>query len=325
MHHWGMGLHTHHSSWSPTDAELVLAAQAGDGPSLGLLLERHRPRMFATALRLLGYQPDAEDAVQETCLIAMRHIGAVRDPDAAGAWLIAVVRRSCLQHRRRRRGELVTDIVPDIADDSANPEDRLERLELREWIWGALQQLPETLRVTAMLRFFGSYDSYDEVAAILGVPIGTVRSRLSEAKIKLADALLGSAGLLAGDARTRANERTQFWSEAVRDVFRRGDSSGFMSHFDVDCLVGWSSGKTARGRVHLAAEIDGDLETGVRLEPERVLSGSGIEILEGRFVNPPERPFHCPPGMALVLSGNDDRKVGARLHVATRRPRADDD
>ena len=103
---------------------------------------------------LVGYRSDAEDAVQETCLAAIRHIGSVRDPE-----------------------------------------------------WGALQRLPEPLRVSAMLRYFGSYDSYDEVATILGVPIGTVRSRLSEAKIKLAEALLASAALI-DDVRVRARVRT---------------------------------------------------------------------------------------------------------------------
>jgi RNA polymerase sigma factor (sigma-70 family) len=248
-----------------------------------------------------------------------------RRPCIIVAWLHAVLRRSCLQHRRRRRGELAIDEIPETTDESVGPEDRVERLELREWIWAAMQQLPETLRVTAMLRFFGSYDSYEEVAAILGVPIGTVRSRLSEAKVKLADTLLTSAGLLAEEERTRAKERAQFWTEAVRDVFRRGDSGEFITNFDVDCLVGWSSGKKARGRAHLAAEINDDLDAGVRLEPARVLSGGAIEILEGRFMNPPETPDHCPPGMALVLWGNDDRKSSARLHIATRVPRADED
>jgi len=320
-----MGPNARSASWPPTDGELVRAAKAGDASSLGLLLERHRPRLYATAIRLLGDRSDAEDAVQETGLVAMRFIGTVRDPDAAGAWLHAVLRRACLQHRRQRHDELVTDAVPEAPDESADPEERIERLELREWIWAALQQLPETLRVTAMLRFFGSYDSYEEIAAILGVPIGTVRSRLSEAKGKLADKLLASAGLLAEEERARAQRRTRFWSDAVRDVFQRGDSGAFISHFDVDCLVGWSSGKKARGRKHLAAEIDGDLDAGVRLEPERVLSGNGIEILEGRFVNPPENPNHCPSGITVVLFGNDDTTSGARLHVANRLPRADED
>ena len=113
-----------------TDAELVATARGGDGAALGRLLERHRPRLFATAIRLLGYRPDAEDAVQETRLAAMRHIGSVRDPESVGAWLQAVVRRACLQHERRRRnGELLIESLPDLLDDRPGPEDRIERLD----------------------------------------------------------------------------------------------------------------------------------------------------------------------------------------------------
>jgi RNA polymerase sigma-70 factor (ECF subfamily) len=309
-----------------TDGELVAAAKAGNGAALGLLLERHRPRLLATALRILGYRPDAEDAVQETCLAAMRYLGSVRDPDAAGAWLNAVLRRACLQHQRHRRnGEVLTDSVPDRLDERPGPEERIERLELRDWIWGALERLPEPLRVSAMLRYFGSYDSYDEVAAILGVPIGTVRSRLSEVKIKLAEALLASAGLIDDEVRVRARARAQFWTDAFRDVFRRGESSRFVSHFTRDLLIGWSGGKLLRGREHLAAEIDGDLAVGVRIHLERVLTNDGIAVVEGRFVNPPQAPDHCPPGVALVFYGSDDRTSAMRLHLAPRVPRPDEE
>jgi RNA polymerase sigma-70 factor (ECF subfamily) len=294
-----------------TDAELVAAAQGGDGAALGLLLERHRPRLFATAIRLLGYRPDAEDAIQETCLAAMRHIGSVRDPESVGAWLQAV--------------ELLTDSPPDLLDGRPGPEDRIERLALRDWIWGALQRLPEPLRVSAMLRYFGSYDSYDEVATILGVPIGTVRSRLSEAKVKLADALLASAGLIDDAVRARARARERFWTDEFQDVFRRGESGRFVSHFTTDLLIGWSGGKLARGREYLAAEIEGDLTVGVRIDLERVMTNDGIAVVEGRFVNPPEAPDHCPPGGALVMFGSDDRTSAMRLHLAPRAPRPDED
>ena len=306
-----------------TDADLVAAARGGDGAALGLLLERHRPRLFATAVRLLGYRPDAEDAVQETCLAAMRHIGSVRDPESVGAWLQAVVRRACMQQERRRRnGELLTD---SLLDERPGPEDRIDRLELRDWIWGALQRLPEPLRVSAMLRYFGSYDSYDEVAAILGVPIGTVRSRLSEAKIKLADALLASAGLIDDGARVRTRARERFWTDEFQDVFRRGESSRFVSHFATDLLIGWSGGRMARGREHLVTEIEGDLAVGVRIDLERVMTNDGIAVVEGRFVNPPEAPDHCPPGVALVMFGSDRRTSAIRLHLAPRAPRPDED
>jgi len=314
---------------SPSDADLLASARGGDVASLGVLLERHRPRLLATAINLVGFRPDAEDAVQETILIALRHIGAVRDPSAVGAWLQMVVRRTCLQHWRRRRGEVVTDSVPDIADNRMSAEERIEQLELRDWIWTALDRIPEPLRVSAMLRYFGSYDSYDELAAILGVPIGTVRSRLSEAKIKLADALLASAGLIDDDTRVRSKERAQFWSRAFEDIFRRGDSTGFISHVHPDVLVGWSNGNVVRGREHLAAEIDGDLEAGVRLDVERVMSSVGIAVVEGRFVNPPEAPNHCPPGIALIVFQQTDREGdrarGIRLHLSARAPRPDED
>jgi len=90
---------------------------------------------------------------------------------------------------------------------------------LRDWIRGELDHLPQPLRVTVMLRYFGSYDSYDEVAAILGVPVGTVRSRLSEARARLADAMLASAGLIDDETRTLATEREQFWADALRMCF----------------------------------------------------------------------------------------------------------
>ncbi len=74
-------------------------------------------------------------------------------------------------------------------------EEIVDGLALRDWVWTALSTLPTPLQATAMLRWFGSHPSYTEIAAILGVPVGTVRSRLSEAQHQLAEALLESAGL----------------------------------------------------------------------------------------------------------------------------------
>lgn len=309
---------------SLSDAELAIAARTGDAAALAVLLERHKPRLFATALRQLGYRADAEDAVQETCLIALRYVGGVRDPDAIAGWLFTVLRRVCLQHRRSRR-EVLTEVLPEAPDDRETPEDRIERLELRDWIHDALGRLPEPLRVTSMLRYFGSYDSYDEVAAILGIPIGTVRSRLSEAKVKLADALLASAGLIDDDQRKMARDRERLWTELILDIYRRGSSSGFVSQLPVDVLIAKPGGTVLQGRSHLAAEIEADLAAGVRMRPERVMTNDGIAIIEGRFVNPPEAPHHCPPGIALVFLGTGERASRVHLHLAPRPPRASDE
>ena len=85
---------------APSDGELVGAAQAEDVASLGELLERYRAPLHAAALRFVGHGR-AEDAVQETFVIALRRIGDVRDPDAVGGWLHAVLRNVCLMTLRR--------------------------------------------------------------------------------------------------------------------------------------------------------------------------------------------------------------------------------
>jgi RNA polymerase sigma factor (sigma-70 family) len=308
-----------------SDVALMDAIRGGDVAALGLLLERYRPALLSAAIRIVGSGPEAEDAFQETCLIALRHIGSVRDPEAVGFWLHTVLRRACLQQKRRRRGEVLTHELPEITDHRESPERRLERLELRDWVRGAIDRLPEALRVAAMLRYFGSYDSYDEVAAILGIPIGTVRSRLSEARAKLADALLASAGLIHDDRRANDRARERFWLDEFRGIFERGESRRFVSHFSPELLVVWSTGRRAQGRRHLAAEIDGDLAAGVRLDLERVVGSGGITVVEARFVNPASAPEHCPPGISLVLAGQAERPSGIHLHLAARPPRPVED
>ncbi len=306
---------------SVTDGDLVIAAQHGDAIALGTLLQRHRAHLLASAMRLVGHTADAEDAVQETFLQAMRYIGDVRDPDAVGAWLHAVLRRACLQLRRREREAPLVGPLPDVVDEREDLDARLERLALRDWIWNALERLPEAIRVSATLRYFGSYDSYEEIAAILGVPIGTVRSRLATAKTKLANALLESAGLAHDERRRRLQARADFWSDAFCDIFKRGSSTPFVSRMPRSVAIRWSHGIAAQGRDHLATEIEGDLAAGVRIDLERVLVNDGVAVLEGRFVNPTASPEHCPPGIALVLFESDERVSRVRLHLSPRAPR----
>jgi RNA polymerase sigma-70 factor (ECF subfamily) len=171
-----------------SDAELVRAAQGGGAASLGVLLERHRTPLYAFALSFLGHGPEAQDAVQDTFLIALRRIDRLREPEAVGGWLRTILRNICLTRLRKRRGEipfegLIESSGPQPSEPSA--ERYTDQLSMRDWVWTALAELPEVLRVTAMLRYFGSYASYAEISAILGIPIGTVKSRLSQVKSKL--------------------------------------------------------------------------------------------------------------------------------------------
>jgi len=309
----------------PTDAELAIAARGGDCTCLGLLLERHRARLYAAALHLLGHGPEAEDAVHDTFLIALSHIGDVKDPQAIVGWLHTVLRRCCLQQLRRRRGEVLVAEVPDRPDDGASIEERLEKAALREWVWDALRKLPEPLQATAMLRYFGSYQSYEELAAILAVPIGTVRSRLSEVKRKLAEMLLETAGLVDCDARHQAREHRRFYFEIFNRLNRHGERDRFLTHFAENLYLVQGGGKPVSGRSHLAWEIDSDTEAGVRLEPQRVLGAGAVIVVEGRFANPPEDPFHCPPGIALVIFQRHGMAERLHLHLSPRLPQVGDD
>jgi|SRR5215212_5566051 len=77
-------------------------AQGGDAASLGILLERHRTPLHALALQMLGHAPQAQDAVQDAFLIALRNIDRLRQPEAVGGWLRVILRNVCLERLRHR-------------------------------------------------------------------------------------------------------------------------------------------------------------------------------------------------------------------------------
>jgi DNA-directed RNA polymerase specialized sigma24 family protein len=96
-----------------TDRELVSAARAGEVAALGELFERYRPSLYAAALARLRDRDEALDQVQETFLIALTRMNELRDPDAVGGWLHAVLRNSCLMRLRRAGREVLTGEVAD--------------------------------------------------------------------------------------------------------------------------------------------------------------------------------------------------------------------
>jgi RNA polymerase sigma factor (sigma-70 family) len=284
------------------DAELVRVAQSGDATGLGLVLERHQASLYAIALRILGRGPEAQDAVQTTFLIALNDIGRLREPEAAGRWLRGILRNVCLRRLRERReevpfGEHSPGVEVDTFESSA--EEYIDRLALREWVWAALYRLPEVLRVTAMLRYFGSYSSYGEIAAILGVPVGTVRSRLNQVKIKLAEALLETARLGHTEARQLTESQARFF-EAGFDEYNRGlGYETFVSGMSDDLSYARSDGVSG-GIGWLKEGLEDDLEVGMKLYLTNVIASKDVTVVEGDFENPPDHPYHCPPATSQV-------------------------
>jgi RNA polymerase sigma factor (sigma-70 family) len=307
------------------DGGLVRAARHGDIAGLAVLFEKYRPQLFASALRLVGYSADAEDAVQETFVTALTGLGRLRDPAAVGGWLHAVLRNHCLTELRRRRPQADHEEAERrlhrlVDDDSV--ERQIENRELRDRVWTALAGLPAAQRAAVVLRYFGSYSSYGELAQILAVPIGTVRSRLADARRKLMGVLVATGHRIDSAAARLAAERDQFYREEFHGLFARGAREAFLTHYAADLRLVTNGGPVLVGRGHLAAEVDEDLAAGVKLRPRRVIASGDLTVIEGVFENPPEDPLHCPPAIALVLFHQRGRTVRLHLHLAPRPPQA---
>jgi RNA polymerase sigma-70 factor (ECF subfamily) len=299
-----------------SDAELVAAARGGDASCLGLLIERHRASMRAVAVRLLGYGPAADDAVQDAVLIALRRLDELRDPAAAGAWLRAVVRNVCrMQLRATHPTEPLDRDVPDLH----TVEEELDRQALRDWVWHAVDQLSEPLQVVVLLRHFGAQRSYRDIAQICGVPVGTVRSRLNEARRRIAAALAADVEAAHGDVEALARRRRHALHAMLRASLR-GDHARLVADLARPDMVmsGWW-GDVAEGRELLVRILDMDAAAGVREEIVDVCATAQLTVMEARLVSPPWDPTHCPPSVLWLLHVRDERIAGVRLHhpVAT--------
>jgi RNA polymerase sigma-70 factor (ECF subfamily) len=301
-----------------TDAELVEAARRGDAASLGLLLERYRAPLYGVALRMLGHGQEAQDAVHDTFLVALRKLDQVRDPAAVGGWLHSILRNVCRMRMRAAQAEvLLAELPPERKPVETSVEESIDHLALRDWVWTALARLPEALRITAMLRYFGSYPSYEELSATLGVPVGTIRSRLNQVKLKLAEALLETAGLEHSEARRLTKSETHFFT-AAWDEYNRGQGYElFARAFSEDPAFVLSDG-TVHGRGWMVEEFEGDLEAGMKLRLTNIVARKDVTVIEGNYENPPDDPLRCPPAISMVALYHEGRIDRMRLHFASR-------
>lgn len=133
-------------------------------------------QMYRVALSYTASSADAEDAMQEALLRAWNRRETLRDPALFGTWLIRILINECKTLLRRRRRQMVMEELPQIA---ADPPDE-QALQLRT----ALFALPEKYRVPLVLNLLEGY-TLQETAALLGLPAGTVKTRVARAKKKL--------------------------------------------------------------------------------------------------------------------------------------------
>jgi RNA polymerase sigma factor (sigma-70 family) len=176
------------------EAELIARARRGDHDAYGALVAAHGEIVFRTAVLVLGDAAEAEDAAQEAFVRAYRALDRFRDGEPLRPWLLRITGNAARNRRRsagRRlglqlRAEAATP--PDIHEPS--PEASVLAAESRATLLAAVEALPRDDRTVIAARYFLDL-SEAEIAALVAIPRGTVKSRLSRARAKLANALEG--------------------------------------------------------------------------------------------------------------------------------------
>jgi RNA polymerase sigma-70 factor (ECF subfamily) len=171
-----------------TDAELAARAAGGDGDAFGELVERHAPAARRAATVVLASEADADDAAQDGFLAAWRSIGRYDGLRPFRPWLMRIVVNAARDFRRRRTVRQTDELSPALASGTVGPERSAERLLLRERLNEALRGLPERQRL-AVTMFDAEGFAHAEIAEVLGVPEGTVRSDVFHARRALRGAL----------------------------------------------------------------------------------------------------------------------------------------
>lgn len=186
---------------APDDSTLVDAARAGDRDALDQLLRRHHDRVHAVCRRIAGATRDADDATQESLIRIVRGLDSFDGRSKFSTWVYRIATNTALDElrKRERRPQLHrADPLDDQWSDgpgigAREPVDPMAHRQLdgvseRMAIEAALADLPDDYRVAVVLRDVADLD-YDEIAEVLGIPLGTVKSRIARARGRLVERL----------------------------------------------------------------------------------------------------------------------------------------
>jgi RNA polymerase sigma-70 factor, ECF subfamily len=193
----GLDLPAREANSAPAEEErLVTEAQRGSIEAFNQLVRLHERQVYNVALRVVGQPDAAEDVTQDTFLLAYRSLHQFRG-GLFRAWLLRIATNRCYDELRRRQRR-PADSFEELAFEPRSqwstrrgpeePQERAERLEVTHALREALARLPDDQRIVIVLSDIQGY-SYDEIALITEVTLGTVKSRLSRGRARLRDLL----------------------------------------------------------------------------------------------------------------------------------------
>jgi RNA polymerase sigma-70 factor (ECF subfamily) len=172
-----------------TEANLVELAQQGDTAAFEALLRGRLDGLFRRAWAILGSEADARDATQEACLSAWRQLPRLRDAAAFDAWLARVLQNACRMQLRRRGRVREVAITPDL-DPAMSDGSGPAAVDEADAISRAFDRLDADARALLVLHHL-QHQPLVDIAAALGIPVGTTKSRLHRARAALETALAG--------------------------------------------------------------------------------------------------------------------------------------
>ena len=191
---------------SMNESALIQDAQKGNLDAFNTLILHYQDSVYNTALRILGDEDQAADAAQEAFISAFKSINSFRG-GSFKAWLMRTVTNACYDELRRQKRRPTTPLEPDtddgeemdsprwLADPSMTPAQKSEADELEHAIQHCLNNLPLEFKTVVVMADIQGMD-YTEVAASVRVPLGTIKSRLARARLRLRECLQGFAELL---------------------------------------------------------------------------------------------------------------------------------
>lgn len=179
-----------------SDQALIDRCLAGETELFGTLVERYQDRLFGTLAHLLGSVHDAADVAQDAFVLAYRNLSSFRGQSAFYSWLFRIAYNAAVNHRRKnRRGAQSLDVQrnehgEELIDgrNSMDPSAGLQSQERVQLLRSALDELADDYRNALILKEIEGLP-YEEIAAVMGCPVGTVRSRIHRARHELRDKL----------------------------------------------------------------------------------------------------------------------------------------
>ncbi len=185
---------------------MIQAARSGDLDSFNRLVLAYQDIIYSHAYRMIGEEEAADDATQTTFISAYNHLNSFRG-GSFKAWLLRIVTNACYDELRRRKRRPTVPLEPTdedgeevesarwMVDPADQPEEQVQRQELQIAIQHCLDRLPEEFRAAVVMVDVQGLD-YFEASQAIGKPIGTIKSRLARARLRLRDCLNGFAELL---------------------------------------------------------------------------------------------------------------------------------